>query len=230
MRIYRFLCRQIIIARCNGCGANKHSLKNLSTDIRTKYIARIGKQHLILLFIAAELIFCNKAIVELIQYLTLAKTAKIKVTHLLFERKSFAFFFQEKTASFIRLVYACKQTCFVLFIESINIAKIKQIIVIMLCFGHSANTTNRLNFKALAHTFTELDENFRPGTIPTRTDSLFHQKKNRSGIVICKIVGQILFVFAHPLGYHTVVVCIAHRLQFFLNGYNSFGLCVRELN
>src|SRR5699024_11064415 len=102
------------------------------------------------------------------QNLTFPKTAKIEVAHLLFECKGFAFFFQEQTASFIRLINACKQTGFILFIESINIAEIKQIIVIMLCLGHSTNTTNRLNFEALAHTFTELDENLRPGTIPTR--------------------------------------------------------------
>ena len=187
MCIYRFLCRQIVIARCNGCSTDKHTFKDLSTDIRTEHIACIGKQHLILLFIATKLIFCDKTIVELIQNLTFAKTAKIEVAHLLFECKGFAFFFQEQTASFIRLINACKQTGFVLFIESINIAEIKQIIVIMLCLGHSTNTTNRLNFEALAHTFTELDENLRPGTIPTRTDSLFHQKKNRGGIVIRKI-------------------------------------------
>ena len=230
MCIYRFLCRQIVIARCNGCSTDEHTFKDLSTDIRTEHIACIGKQHLILLFIATKLIFCDKTIVELIQNLTFAKTAKIEVAHLLFKRKGFAFFFQEKAASFIRLVNTCKQTGFILFVKSINVAEIKQIIVIMLCLGHSANTTNRLNFKALAHTFTELDKDFRPGTIPTRADSLLHQKENRSSIVIRKIVGQILFVFAHPLGYHTVVVCITHRLQLFLNSYNGFGLCVRELN
>ena len=95
---------------------------------------------------------------------------------------------------------------------------------------HSADTTDGLDFKILAHTFTQLHENLGTGTIPSCADGLFHEQEHGLCIILGQIVREVFFVLTHPFADHAVVVGVAHRFQLALHGHDGFRLAVRELN
>ena len=99
----------------------------------------------------------------------------------------------------------------------------------MLCLWHTTNSANGLNLKALAHAFSQFDENLGTRAVPAGADGLFHKKKHRDSIILGQIVRQVLFIFTHPLADHAIIVGVAHRLQFLLYGSNGLWLSVREL-
>lgn len=69
----------------------------------------------------------------------------------------------------------------------------------MLCLWHTANSADGLNLKALAHAFSQFDENLGTRAVPSGADGLFHKKKHRDSIILGQIVRQVLFIFTHPL-------------------------------
>lgn len=69
----------------------------------------------------------------------------------------------------------------------------------MLCLWHTANLADGLNLKALAHAFSQFDENLGTRAVPSGADGLFHKKKHRDSIILGQIVRQVLFIFTHPL-------------------------------
>ena len=214
----------------NSRGADKLAVQGLTEDLVTKNISGICHQHLILFLITAQLVFLDQCCIHFIQHLTLTEAVKIEVTDLLFQRECFAYRLQEQTAGFIRLIHIGQQACLVFFIEGVHIAEVQKVILVVSSLRHSADTTDGLDFKVLAHTFTQLHENFGTGTIPSCADGLFHEKEHGLCIVLGQIVWEVFFILAHPLADHAVVVGVAHRFQLALHGHDGFRLTVRELN
>ena len=171
-----------------------------------------------------------QSIVNAIQHLTLTEAVKIKVTVFLLQRECLAFRLQEQPPCFIGLVHRCQQTGLVLFVEGVYVAEIEQIVIVVLGLRHTADTTDGLNLKLLAHTLTKLHEDFGPWAIPAGTDGLFHKQKNGLRIILCEVFRQITLVFAHPDADHTVVVGITHALQLAFHSTDCFRLTVGELN
>ena len=58
----------------------------------------------------------------------------------------------------------------------------------MLCLWHTANSADGLNLKALAHAFSQFDENLGTRAVPSGADGLFHKKKHRDSIIHGQIV------------------------------------------
>ena len=100
----------------------------------------------------------------------------------------------------------------------------------MLRFGHTADTTNGLDFKALVHAFTQLHKDLCTGTVPAGADSLLHQQEHRSGIILGQVVRQIPLILAHPNADHAVIIGIAHAFQFSFHGTDGFRLTVGKLD
>lgn len=99
----------------------------------------------------------------------------------------------------------------------------------MLCLWYTTNSADGLNLKALAHAFSQFDENLGTRAVPAGADGLFHKKKHRDSISHGQIVWQVLFIFTHPLADHAIIVGVPHRLQFLLYSDNGLWLSVREL-
>ena len=214
----------------NSRGADELAMQSLTEDLVTKNISGICHQHLILLLIAAQLVFLDQCGIHLVQHLTLTEAVKIEVTDLLFQRECFAHRFQEQAAGFIRLIHIGKQPRFVFFIKGVHIAEVQKVILVVSGLRHSADTTDGLDFKVLAHAFTQLHENLGTGTIPSCADGLFHEQEHGLCIILGQIVREVFFVLAHPFADHAVVVGVSHRFQLALHGHNGFRLAIWELN
>ena len=193
--------------------ANKNTMQCLTEDFVTNHISISGEDHPITLFVGGKVVLFYQSIVNAIQHLTLTEAVKIKVSVFLLQRECFAFWFQKQPPCFIGLVHRCQQTGLVLFVEGVYVAEIEQIVIVVLGLRHTADTTDGLNLKLLAHTLTKLHEDFGPWAIPAGTDGLFHKQKNGLCIVFGEIFRQIAFVLAHLDTDHTIVIGIAHFLQ-----------------
>lgn len=78
----------------------------------------------------------------------------------------------------------------------------------MLCLWHTANSADGLNLKALAHAFSQFDENLGTRAVPSGADGLFHKKKHRDSIILGQIVRQsVLELNLSDGGNRTFILC-----------------------
>ena len=93
----------------------------------------------------------------------------------------------------------------------------------MFCFGHTANTSYRLNFKRFVHIFAQFYKYLCSRTIPACSDCLFYNDGNLFSVIIgyifnifvsarkpyCKSIVFDIDALACKIFFHAVAQCVA---------------------